>query len=79
MANLKSTDSVTVIVRRGVLVVDQIVHAIGAEVKLVEAEARRLIGLGVVSPPDTQAATSPPASGVTATSTDGPSVTALQE
>ena len=69
----------TVTVRRGTVVVDGAQHAPGVDIKLPEAEARRLIELGVVSPPDTQAATSPPASGVTATSTDGPSVTALQE
>lgn len=70
----------TVIVRRGTLVFEGIDHAIGAEIKLLESEARRLIGLGVVALPEVKPApTAAPAGGLTATSADGPSVTTAQE
>lgn len=69
----------TVIVRRGTLVADGAVHAIGAEIKLLEAEARRLLGLGVVALPEVKQTPSAPAGGPTATSADGPSVTTAQE
>ncbi len=52
----------TVVVRRGTLVVDKATHAIGAEVKLLEEEAKRLIGLGVVSALPAKAGTAAPAS-----------------
>ncbi|MDA8092345.1 MAG: hypothetical protein M0T84_00270 [Betaproteobacteria bacterium] len=68
---------IAVIVRRGTLVVDKIAHKIGAEVKLAEEEAKRLLGLGVVARPTDKAPmqTSAP----TATSADGPTVTTAPE
>ncbi len=67
----------TVTVRRGTVVVDGAHHAPGIDIKLPEAEARRLIALGVVALPEVKAASAAPAA--SATSTDGPSVTSTQE
>ncbi len=68
----------TVVVRRGTLVVDKVTHAIGAEVKLLEDEAKRLIELGVVSAVASKGAPAPavPASSSAGVPTPGvPSVT----
>ncbi len=81
MATANKTILVSVIVRRGVLVLDKITHPIGAEVRLAEDEAQRLLSLGVVALPEVTAATPPTAAEAapTATSSDGPSVTSVQE
>jgi hypothetical protein len=63
----------SVVVRRGTLVVDKVTHAIGAEVKLLEEEAKRLIGLGVVGPVAVKgAAPSAPASASSSSAAPAP-------
>lgn len=63
----------TVTVLRGTVVVDGAQHAPGADIKLPEAEARRLVELGVVALPEVKASSATPVA--SATSTEGPSVT----
>ncbi len=68
----------TVVVRRGTLVVDKVAHAIGAEVKLLEDEAKRLLGLGVVALPEVKTAAVPAKDGAQIKVEDGPSVTSAE-
>ncbi len=93
MANPKQGEiaapsTLSVIVRRGVVMVDKMAHSIGKEVELLKEEAERLIGLGVVEAVNpaalaeeesSSAAVKPPIAGVTSTTSDGPSITAAQE